>query len=91
MEMEGLVNLGFAILFATIGALVGTALVLAVSGLLPGLINRLTPNIDEEKEILRGNTAVASYFGRVVAASILGISLVVAAAVLGGLLAALHG
>ena len=55
------------------------------------LINRMTPNVDEEKEILRGNQAVASYFGRVVAASILGISIVVAAAVLGGLLAALHG
>jgi hypothetical protein len=35
--------------------------------------------------------AVAQYFGRVVSASILGISIVVAAAVLGGLLAALHG
>jgi hypothetical protein len=34
---------------------------------------------------------VAEYFGRVVSAAILGMSIVIAAAVLGGLLAALHG
>jgi hypothetical protein len=91
METEVLANIGWAVIFATIGALAGAALVLVTSGLLPRLINRMTPNIDEEKEILRGNVAVAQYFGRVVSASILGISIVVAAAVLGGLLAALHG
>lgn len=91
MEMDVVWNLGWAVVFAAIGALVGVALVLVASGLLPRLINRMTPDIDEEKEILRGNQAVAQYFGRVVAASILGVSLVVAAAVLGGLLAALHG
>jgi hypothetical protein len=50
----------------------------------------LTPNIDEEKEIIRGNTAVAEYFGRIVGACIIGLSIVVAAAVLGGIIAALH-
>jgi hypothetical protein len=50
----------------------------------------LTPNIDEEKEIARGNTAVAEYYGRVVGACILGLSIVIGAAVLGGLIAALH-
>jgi hypothetical protein len=51
---------------------------------------RLTPNIDEEKEIARGNRAVAEYYSRIVAACILGVSMVVAAAVLGGILSALH-
>jgi hypothetical protein len=51
---------------------------------------RLTPNIDEEKEIVRGNGAVAEYYGRVVGACIVGISIVIAAAVLGGILSALH-
>jgi hypothetical protein len=91
MDIDVVWNLGWAVVFSAIGALVGVALVLVASGLLPRLINRMTPDIDEEKEILRGNQAVAAYFGRVVAASILGVSLVVAAAVLGGLLAALHG
>jgi len=50
----------------------------------------MTPNIDEEKEIARGNVAVAEYFGRVVAASIIGISIVIAAAILGGVIAALR-
>ena len=56
----------------------------------PKLIERLTPDLDEAKEIARGNQAVADYYGRVVGAAILGVSLVVAAAVLGGTLAALH-
>ena len=60
------------------------------STLVPKLMNRLTPNIDEEKEIARGNTAVAEYYGRVVGACILGLSIVIGAAVLGGLISALH-
>ena len=87
---ETLVNVGWSVVFAFVGGCVGILLVFASSVVLPRLVNRLTPAIDEEKEIARGNTAVAEYFGRIVSAAILGISLVVAAAVLGGILAALH-
>ncbi len=80
----------WAVAFSLLGGIVGVVLILAASVLLPRLINRLTPAIDEEKEIARGNVAVAQYFGRVVAAAIIGVSIVVAAAVLGGILAALH-
>jgi hypothetical protein len=58
--------------------------------IVPRLIDRFTPNIDEQKEIIRGNSAVAEYYGRLVSAAILGVSIVVAAAVLGGVIAALH-
>jgi hypothetical protein len=85
------VDVGWAVAFVVVGAVIGILLVMASTVVLPKLLNRLTPNVDEEKEIVRGNQAVAEYFGRVVAACILGISLVVAAAVLGGLIAALHG
>lgn len=87
---EVMTNIGWAVVFATVGALVGIALVLVAAAVLPRLIDRLTPNIDEEKEIARGNTAVGEYFGRVVSASILGMSIVIAAAILGGIMAALH-
>jgi hypothetical protein len=76
-------NIGWSMIFSLVGGLVGMALV-------PKLMGRLTPNIDEEKEIVRGNVAVAEYFGRVVGACVLGLSIVVAAAVLGGIIAALH-
>ncbi len=85
------VDMLWAAAFSLLGGAVGIALILAAASLLPRLINRLTPALDEEKEIARGNVAVAQYFGRVVAASIIGVSIVVAAAVLGGILAALHG
>jgi len=83
-------NIGWAVVFSFVGGIVGVALVMASSLVLPRLIERMTPNIDEEKEIARGNLAVAQYFGRIAAASIIGMSIVVAAAVLGGVIAALH-
>lgn len=83
-------NIGWSMIFSLVGGLVGMALVLLASAIVPKLMGRLTPNIDEEKEIVRGNVAVAEYFGRVVSACVLGLSIVVAAAVLGGIIAALH-
>jgi len=83
-------NVGWAVAFSIIGGAVGLVLVLAASVVLPRVIERFTPNIDEEKEIVRGNVAVAEYFGRVVAASILGISIVIAAAVVAGIIAGLY-
>ena len=87
---ETIYNIGWAMVFSIVGGLIGMALVIASSLILPGLIDRMTPNIDEQKEIARGNTAVGESFGRVVAAAILGVSIVAAAAVLGGTIAALH-
>ena len=82
-------GMGWAVLYAIVGGLVGMVLMIIASALLPRLIERLTPGIDEEKEMLRGNRAVADYFGRVVSACIIGVSIVMAAAILGGVLAAL--
>jgi hypothetical protein len=87
---ETVLNIGWAIVFMLIGGIVGMGLVLISSWVVPRVIERYTPSIDEQKEILRGNTAVAEYFGRIVSAAILGVSLVVAAAVVGGVIAALH-
>jgi uncharacterized membrane protein YjfL (UPF0719 family) len=88
--IETIRNIGWSVVFSFIGGLVGMALVLISSLIVPRLIDRLTPNIDEQKEIVRGNSAVAEYFGRVAGATIIGMSLVIAAAVLGGVIAALH-
>jgi hypothetical protein len=57
---------------------------------LPRLLNHVTPNVDEEREIARGNQAVAQYFGRVVGAAIIGVSLIIASAILAGVMAGLH-
>jgi hypothetical protein len=88
--IETIRNIGWSVVFSVVAGLVGTALVLAASTVVPRLIDRLTPNIDEQREVARGNQAVAEYFGRLVGAAILGVSIVVAAAILGGLIAALH-
>ena len=88
--IEVIHNIGWAIVFSVVGGLVGMMLVLLASVIVPRLIDRFTPNMDEQKEIIRGNSAVAEYYGRLVSAAILGVSIVVAAAVLGGVIAALH-
>lgn len=88
--MQVLVDVAWAVLFALVGGIVGIGMVMLASAFLPRLINRLTPRLDEEKEIARGNQAVAEYFGRIAAAAIIGSSIVIAAAVLAGILAALH-
>lgn len=84
------INIVWAVVFTLVGGIVGVALVLAASVFVPRLIDRLTPNLDEGKEIARGNVAVAQYFGRIAGAAVIGVSIVVAAAVLGGIIAALH-
>jgi hypothetical protein len=88
--IEVISNVGWAIVFMTVAAVVGTVLVMGATAVIPKLMDRLTPSMDENKEIARGNQAVAEYFGRIVSACIIGISLVVAAAILGGIIAALY-
>ena len=80
------VNLGWASVFMVVSAAVGVALILVAAMLIPKLLDRLTPDIDEEKEIARGNRAVAEYFGRLAAAAIISISIIIAAAIIGGIL-----
>ena len=87
---EAFANMGWGVLFIIVGGVAGVVVLLLTAAFLPRLIERMTPAIDEEKEIARGNTAVAEYFGRVVGACILGASIIAAAAVLGGILAALR-
>jgi uncharacterized membrane protein YjfL (UPF0719 family) len=88
--LETFQNIGWAVIFSFVGGLVGILLVLLASVLVPRIVDRLTPQMDEQREIARGNRAVAEYYGRLVSAAILGVSIVAAAAVLGGVMAALH-
>jgi len=89
--MQVVSNIGWAITFSVIGALLGSCMVIIAAGFLPKMVDKLTPMIDEDKEILRGNLAVAEYFGRITSSAIIGVSIVIAASILGGLIAGLHG
>ena len=86
---ETLTNMGWTVVFSVMAGVVGIVLVMGATMVIPKLLERLTPNMDEDKEIARGNRAVAEYFGRVVSACIIGVSIVVAAAILGGIIAGL--
>ena len=88
--MEVFSNVGWAVVFMVVAAVTGMLLIMMAAAAIPKLLDRLTPALDEGLEIARGNRAVAEYFGRIVSACIIGFSLVVAAAILGGILAELH-
>jgi hypothetical protein len=81
-----IVNLGWASVFMLVSAAVGVVLILGATLVIPKILDRLVPAIDEEKEIARGNRAVAEYFGRLAAAVIIGISIIIAASIIGGIL-----
>lgn len=83
---DALINLGWASLFTVVSAAIGLLLVLCASMAIPRVLDWLAPAIDEEKEIVRGNRAVAEYFGRLVAAAVIGVSIIIAAAIIGGVL-----
>jgi hypothetical protein len=83
---EVFVNIGWASIFIVITAIVGIILILASTLVITKMLEKFTPKIDEEKEIARGNVAVAQYFGRISAACIIGVSIIIAAAILGGII-----
>jgi hypothetical protein len=83
-------NIGWAVIFSFVGGIVGIVLILLAASIIPRLIDKFTPNIDEDKEIARGNQAVAEYFGRIASATIIGVSIVIAAAIVSGVFAALY-
>ena len=83
------IDMGWAVVFMIVGGVIGILLILAATMFIPRILSRLTPNLNEDKEIARGNRAVAEYFGRVVGSTIIAIGIVIAAAILGGIVAAL--
>jgi uncharacterized membrane protein YjfL (UPF0719 family) len=89
--MTHLLNIAWALAFSVLGAAAGCWLLVRFSTRIPAVFDKITPDLDEGKEILRGNRAVSDYFGRVVAAAILGVSIIIAAAVAAGIMAGLHG
>ncbi len=77
----------WAAVFIQVGAILGVTALLAAASFIPRVVARFTPHLDEEGEIVRGNQAAGTYFGLVVGATILGVSIIIAAAVI----AAIHG
>jgi uncharacterized membrane protein YjfL (UPF0719 family) len=78
-------NVIIGVSFTLISVVVGMACLVITAILAPRLVDMLTPKIDEEKEILKGNVAVARYFGGIVNSIILGIALIIAASIVAGM------
>ena len=64
---------------------VGVACLFALTIVIPRILSRFTPHIEEEREIAAGNQAVAEYHGRIVSSLVIGVSIIIAAALLVGL------
>ncbi len=72
--------------YVVFGAFLGVIILGIVSVIIPKIMGKMTPNINEEKEIVRGNVAVATYYGMITQAVIIGISLIIAAAIIAAIL-----
>jgi hypothetical protein len=68
------------------GGVLGTVLLSLAAHIVPKIVDKVTPDIDDEKELLRGNVAVGVYTGMVTGAIIVGISMIVAASIIAGLM-----
>ena len=79
-------NMVVATAFTILGGVIGILFMLIGVAIIPRILDRLTPKIDEEKEIVRGNLAVAQYFGGIIQASIIGMSIIIGAAIIAGMM-----
>jgi ABC-type antimicrobial peptide transport system permease subunit len=79
-------DITLAIIYTLIGSILGLIIMCAFTYIIPKIVDRLTPTIDDEKEILRGNLAVATYSGMITQAVIIGLSIIVASAIIAGIM-----
>jgi len=87
MAIEALTwDIYLAVIYTLIGGLLGLILIGMATLIIPKIVDRLTPTIDDEKELLRGNLAVATYIGKVTQAVIIGVSIIIAAAIIAGVM-----
>jgi hypothetical protein len=70
--------------YTLISGITGFVLLFLATYMVPRIIDRLTPAIDDQAEMIRGNLAVATYVGQVTQAVIVGVSIVIAAAIIAG-------
>ena len=63
MVLQEIIGANFlsAVFYTLVGGFLGLLLMVLAAFLVPKIVDRLTPAIDEEKEIARGNLAVATY------------------------------
>jgi uncharacterized membrane protein YjfL (UPF0719 family) len=78
-------NVVVGIVFTLVGVIVGLVCMVLAAVFAPKIVNLLTPAIDEEKEILKGNVAVARYFGGIIQSIIIGIAIIIAASIIAGM------
>lgn len=70
--------------YTLVSGIAGLFLMFVSTYFVPRIVDRLTPAIDDQNEMLRGNLAVASFTGQVNQAVIIGVSIVIAAAIIAG-------
>ena len=75
-----------AVAYTIVGGVIGLLFMMLGVYILPKFMDKITPKIDDEKEILKGNLAVGTYFSNIIGAMIIGLSIIIGAAIIGGLL-----
>jgi hypothetical protein len=85
-DMAFAANLGLGVGYTILCGILGMCLMGLAAFIIPKIVDRVTPDIDDEKELLRGNVAMGVYTGIITGAVILGIAIIVAASIIAGLM-----
>lgn len=78
-------NITLAVIYTVLGGVLGVLLMALSAFIVSRIVDLMTPRINDEKEIAKGNLAVATYVGQITQAVILGISIIIAAAIISGI------
>jgi len=81
-----LMNLALGTGYTVFGGFIGVLLLGIATHIIPKMVDKVTPDIDDEKELARGNTAMGVYMGLITGSIIIGVSIIVAAAIIAGLM-----
>ena len=81
VETFELVNAAVWTLFS---AVLGILIAIIAAVIVPAIVDKLTPDIKEREELKKGNVAVANYMGQIVMGVTIGISIIIAAAIIAG-------
>jgi uncharacterized membrane protein YjfL (UPF0719 family) len=73
------------VIYTVLGGVLGVLLMALSAFIVSRIVDLMTPRINDEKEIAKGNLAVATYVGQITQAVILGISIIIAAAIISGI------
>jgi hypothetical protein len=79
-------ELGLGVAYTVLGGIMGMTFLSLAAHVIPKIVDKMTPAIDDEKELVKGNVAMGIYSGIITGAVIIGACIIIAASIIAGLM-----